>query len=496
MIGKHLNLAENDRDLIHNQKAHQLLENPLLKKDIWDTINDLKLKVDAHNRCLTLNFRDFSIAWFKLLVKLYILVIAKPGKPANTLNRQISDLKRFSQFLESQSISNPQQISNQIFEAFDNDLHSRGLKETTIYSNYKSLSNFFRICSLEGWLDVNTYWFQGRKKPNTFPKNDGINYIPEEVWQQLDQNLHYLPEPLQRMILVLRTFGLRVGELCNLPFDCLRKRGEEWRIRLTTEKYNIEDELPIVALELVAVIQEQQKYIRQHLGKNYDNLFCGSKAYGGKGIRKYIDEMVFEPYPEVMAGKTFNKWLNRLGKKCKICSKNGELWHFQSHQFRRTVATVMTNAGVRDLIIQKYLRHRSPEMLNYYKHLLTKVLGSELEELMQSKKYVDITGKVVASHQPKNPVTELLRRRMYQITTQYGECHRPVLKAPCQTVNACWRCKEWRTSTDDLPYLKDDLKRVEEELKIAQSLGMVRQQQGLEDDRESLVKRIVGLEEL
>ncbi len=496
MSVNNLNLAEDYQYLIHNQEAHKLLENPLLKQDVWDTINDLKLKVDAHNRCLSLNFSDFSVAWFKLLVKLYILVIAKPGKPANTVSRQISDLKRFSQFLENQSISNPKQISNQLFEAFDNSLHSRGLKEPTIYRNYKSLSNFFRVCSLEGWLNVNTYWFQGQKKPHTFPKNDEINYIPEEVWHQLDQNLHYLPEPLQRMVLILRTFGLRVGELCNLPFDCLRKRGEEWRIRFTTEKYNTLDELPLATPELVAIIKEQQEYIRQHLGEDYDNLFCASRTNGGKGVSEGIDKMLFKPQPKVMSGRTFNDWLNRLGKKCNICLKNGEIWHFKSHQFRRTVATVMTNAGVRDLIIQKYLRHRSPDMLNYYKHLLKQVLGSELEELMQSKKYVDITGKVVASHQPKNPVTELLRRRMYQITTQYGECHRPVLKAPCQTVNACWRCSQWRTSTDDLPYLKDDLKRVEEELRIAQRMGLLRQQQGLEDDRESLVKRIAGLEQL
>ena len=46
----------------------------------------------------------------------------------------------------------------------------------------------------------------------------------------------------------------------------------------------------------------------------------------------------------------------------------------------------MTNAGVRDLVIQKYLRHRSPDMQNYYKHLLKQVLGSEYQELIQEKK--------------------------------------------------------------------------------------------------------------
>jgi hypothetical protein len=150
---------------------------------------------------------------------------------------------------------------------------------------------------------------------------------------------------------------------------------------------------------------------------------------------------------------------------------------------------------VRDLIIQKYLRHRSPDMQNYYKHLLKQVLGDEYRELMKETKYVDNTGKLVATHQPKNPITELLRRKMYQISTQYGECHRPVLKSPCQTVNACWRCEYWLTSTDDLNALKDDSQRIGVELEIANQLGMVRQQQGLVSDQQSLAIRIQGLEE-
>jgi hypothetical protein len=83
---------------------------------------------------------------------------------------------------------------------------------------------------------------------------------------------------------------------------------------------------------------------------------------------------------------------------------------------------------------------------------------------------------------------------MYQITTQYGECHRPILKSPCQTVNACWRCQHWRTSTDDLPDLKDDLERVDQELETARKLGMRRQKQGLEEDRNNLLNCIEGLE--
>ena len=471
--------------LLLNKLDRKLLQNPLLKKDIWHTVDDLGLKIDEHERLWIVNFSELTIDWLKLLVKLYILNRVTTIKKIKTIRQNLTHLKRFSFFLVNKSVGSPEQINLQIFEEFDYYLRSQKVTEKTRVLHYISLKNFFDVCRREGWLDLDTYWFKGKCNQRACPKNDEIVYIPEEVWHQLDQNLHYLPEPIQRMVLVIRTTGIRVGELLNLPLDCLRKRGKQWRLRLTTEKYNIEDELPIPP-ELATVIKEQQEYIREHFGQGYQQLFCSNQ----RGKRN------FTPYPSVMYLNTFNRWLNQLAKKRNICAKDGQIWHFTSHQFRRTVGTIFTNAGIRDLIIQKYLRHRSPDMQHYYKHLLKQVLQEEYEELMQEKKYVDNTGKIVASHQPKNPVTELLRRKMYQITTQYGECHRPNLKAPCQTVNACWRCQEWRVSIDDLPYLQEDLRRVEEELKIAEELGMVRQKKGLEDDRNSLINCLRGLREV
>lgn len=188
--------------------------------------------------------------------------------------------------------------------------------------------------------------------------------------------------------------------------------------------------------------------------------------------------------------------MNKLAVEYDIRTFEGKVWHFKSHQFRKTVATVMANAGIRGLIIEKYLRHRSPDMQDYYKHLYQKVLNDEYQELIKETNYVDSTGKIVATHKPDNPITELMRRKMYQITTQYGGCHRPILKSPCQTVNACWRCEHWLTSSDDIDAMKKDFSRIEEELEIAEKLGMIRQQKGLISDKESLEIRIQGLEKV
>jgi integrase/recombinase XerD len=476
-----------DEGLVNvNESAKKLLTNPLIDKDVWRTIEDLGLEINEHHRILTINFNSVQQDWLKLLVKLYVLIASQRKTPIGSISNILSCLKNFSSFIADKNIFRFSQINDRVFDEFDYYLHSQQISKRGMYAYYTILKNFFDLCRDEGWIEVSTYWFEGKFKKFQI-KRDEIEYIPEEVWQQLSEHLHHLPEPLQRMVLIIRATGLRIGELLNLPLDCLRQREKQWRLRLLTEKYEIKDEIPICE-ELVTVIKEQQKYIRQQFGDSYNKLCNGHYSIAIKNG--------YRPAPKVMNAQTFNVRLNKLAAKYNICDKEGKVWQFRSHQFRKTVATVMTNAGVRDLIIQKYLRHRSPEMQEYYKHLLKEVLGDEYQELMKDSSYVDSTGKLVAQHQPQNPITELVRRKMYQITTQYGECHRPILKSPCQTVNACWQCEHWLTSTDDLSALKDDLQRVEIELEIAARLGMVIQNQRLTLDQKRLITRIEGLEKI
>jgi integrase/recombinase XerD len=60
--------------LFQNQEARQLLNNPLLQKDIWRTIEDLGLKINEHQKVLTIDFARIEQDWLKLLAKLYVLV--------------------------------------------------------------------------------------------------------------------------------------------------------------------------------------------------------------------------------------------------------------------------------------------------------------------------------------------------------------------------------------------------------------------------------------
>jgi len=306
-----LDLDANDWLIAQNKETRQLLNNPLLQKDIWRTIEDLGLKVNEHHRTLTISFQSVRQDWLKLLVKLYILVRSQRKLSAIYLDSSVHYLNRFSQFIQQKSISNPKEINNRLFEEFDYHLRSLKLSDLSISLYYVTLNSFFNLCRQEGWIEVNTYWFKGKCKGST-PKNDEIEYLPEKVWQQLDEHLHHLPEPIQRMVVVIRGTGLRIGELLNLPLDCLRQRGEQWRLRFLTEKYQTADELPICP-ELVVVVQEQQQYIKHHFGSNYDKLFGSNNFSRGR----------YQPAPRVMSLQTFNSYLNKLAQNYNICTNDG-----------------------------------------------------------------------------------------------------------------------------------------------------------------------------
>lgn len=195
---------EPDKWLIaQNIEAKKLLSNPLLQKDIWLTIEDLGLKINKHNRILTIKFERIEQNWLKLLVKLYILIKSQRRLSPQHLKDEVVNLTQFSKFISSKSILNSEQINNQLFEEFDyylNTLISQQTQKTlsakSIYNKYASLVNFFNLCRQEKWLTINSHWLKDKRKIYyQRPNNDELKYIPEEIWQQLDESLHHLPEP-------------------------------------------------------------------------------------------------------------------------------------------------------------------------------------------------------------------------------------------------------------------------------------------------------------
>ena len=142
-------------------------------------------------------------------------------------------------------------------------------------------------------------------------------YIPQEVLDQLIFYLDSLPIQIKRIVIILLVSGMRVSELCSLPYDCLvQEAAGYWFLRYNQLKLQT-DRIISVSNMAAAVIKEQQKALENEQGGNMRYLFPNSKG-------------------RPLSQQTFINILNRLAREKDIRNATGEIWRFQARQFRYT----------------------------------------------------------------------------------------------------------------------------------------------------------------
>lgn len=284
--------------------------------------------------------------------------------------------------------------------------------------------------------------------------------------QQLNQHLDALPVPVTRMVLVQQECGFRIGELLQLPINCLKQDTKgDYYVQYMNWKMSRETTKPI-SQELAAVIQEQQQYIRENLGKEFEYLFC---ARNNPRPNKSGE---FQPKSGVMNDQSFMEFLKKLAKEFDIKDSSGKPWNFQSHQFRHTVGTRMINNGVPQHIVQRYFDHDSPTMTSVYAHIHDQTLKKELAKYHEAR-VVNITGATVelANSSLENyEDLEWFKKNVLAMALPYGYCGRPKVLGKCTLPpNSCLNCAYLRTNKNFLEIFKDELKRTNEVLAKART---------------------------
>lgn len=466
-----------------------ILENPekfSFDNDIW-TANNLNYE-DNINYNNKLNFSEISPTWLKYYIKKYILFEVSRNLAFQTLIGRLSELKCFALFLkENYYIQGFEDIKRSVILDFLTYLKTSKYSFSRKHKTLSAIKCLFEIGTLNGWFNVEPQLIRREdwgKPPKALPR-----FIPEEVMSQLIKYIENLPESLMRMVLVNIECGFRIGELASLPFDCLKSNGKDgYFIRYKMHKMNKEHTKPISS-ELVAVIKEQQLYIRDKLGNDFEYLFCGGK----QGVSP------FYPEPKLMSSRTFAKYIRDLAEQYQIRDCNGKLWHFQSHQFRHTVGTRMINTGVPQHIIQKYLGHESPTMTNVYAHIHDHTLRQEIEKYHESR-VVNFHGESVELEHTalsSNDDLEWFKKNVQARALEHGYCARPKVLGDCDITgfDGCYDCPHWRTNKNFLPILKDTLERTKKVIEKARNCGWELQVKKNQPIQSNLQKVIASLEE-
>lgn len=211
-----------------NNCQHKFVLNPdfqRLKKsgDVWSA-SELGLQVSPpQNNADKLNFSYIQREWLKQYIKKFIKYSATQTTIFELLQQSLYHFRLGYKFLlPQQTISDIKDINRSIIIDYLNYLNQQLAPATK--SKSISIASLFETGVANKWFNVESYLSRNEDYPRrskSLPR-----YIPDEVLRQLNQHLDTLPEPVARMILVIQECGLRIGELCQLPFNCLKQDGK------------------------------------------------------------------------------------------------------------------------------------------------------------------------------------------------------------------------------------------------------------------------------
>ena len=277
-----------------------LLLEEMYEYDVWDLTVLGYQRNPTHSDSTTANFAPIKQDWLKEACKRFIK-FRSATLGLTTLGGKLKSIRDFSRFLSKRYPHLlPNELNRQVIEDYLVFLKEEKYAASTRIQKISSLRELLEYSASMNWIDV-------PKSPLIFTEDFPVRdrplprYIPDHILRQLDDNLQYLPDPIARMVIVVREVGMRISELCPLKFDCLRQDAQgEWWIEYKRFKSKDEHSVPIRA-EVAGIIQTQQGYIREHLGEEFNYLFCTTKnpnyfETSGKTTRQFPLDY-FEPVP-------------------------------------------------------------------------------------------------------------------------------------------------------------------------------------------------------
>ncbi|MBU3114678.1 tyrosine-type recombinase/integrase [Clostridium lacusfryxellense] len=442
-------------------------------REVWD-LRELGIKIDKSRSGYKLNFSKITQSWLNKATKKFMAYNLTINSPSHCMYH-IQGLNCFSAFIKDKHPQiNPSEINREIMFNYLYYLHDIGLSKGTKQHYIINIRSFFEKCSQEYWLDITESRLIYSEDIPCRDKNVP-RYIPLNVVLQLNQHLDSLPEVIMRMVLILQDCGMRVTELCNMPFDCTMKDDcEDYFLRYYQGKMKKEHSIPITK-EISKVIIEQQKFIVSQKLQSYGLLFCSKNG---------------EPIKQ----RHFNTILNKMAYDKEIRDDKGNLYRFKSHQFRHTVGTTMINNGVPQHIVQRYLGHESPEMTNHYAEIHDKTMKKAFEEY--SKKTVNILGEIIEKESYVNNIDlQWLKKNILAQALPNGYCGLPAVLGTCPHANGCLTCDKFRTDISFLSRHKAQLNETNRILVESKKNNWLRQVEMNQRVKANLEEIITALED-
>jgi len=258
-------------------------------------------------------------------------------------------------------------------------------------------------------------------------------YLPPDQDRRLTRALEASPNRLRAdALLVLRSTGLRIGELIDLELDCVHEvPGQGAWLKVPLGKLATERMVPLDD-DTVAILDR----IAEHRSP-------------GRPLRHPRD------------GRLVDFLLTHQGRRLSACTLRDELHRAAGdagldpaptpHQLRHTYATALVNAGCSLQALMALLGHVSAAMSLRYGRLFDATVREEYERaLVQAKSRIS---GVVPVATPVSLNTDWRSAPLIKARLAGGYCVRTLAQESCPYANICEHCPNFRTEATFLPVL-------------------------------------------
>ncbi|MEK3995917.1 tyrosine-type recombinase/integrase [Psychrobacillus sp. FSL K6-2365] len=364
-----------------------------------------------------------------------------------------------------------------------------------------TLSRFLEDIQLYEWdeapeRNVNRLIFLEDKPKNKKSLPQDIKYVPDNIWEQIMENIDGLDKEYSFILLILEASGFRISDVLGLKIDCLFKDndqkwwliGDQRKVKYKDHKVPISDDIARIINIQIAITKE-----KSNSQNNPDNFLFVRIS----GIRKG------KPVPSQAVQNVINKFM----KKYSITEKDGKIHRFKAHSLRHRYGVNLINNGMNLVHVQKLMAHASPEMTLVYAQIHDNTLR---DQYFKAKNLgavrLDTQGKIIKADfvlqaEENGLELEWIRHNFDSIRMDHGICVKSpkvncdfleqTLEPPCIANN----CRSFHVDRTFSDYYKVQIEKLENDIEIYNRTGKERSLQFAVNKRDHYKKILKGIEQ-